>query len=217
MQQWQNQIVVYQPNETVRLDVRLENETVWLTQEQIANLFGITKHLANIYKSGELEREGTCSILERMGNDGKQSYRTMFYNLDAILSVGYRVNSRNATLFRRWATQVLKTYLLKGYAVNARLSQLEDKVDRRLAKHDDRIATLEQKVDFFVQTKEPPLQSIFYQNKFWDAKSLLIKFIRRAKKELIVIDAYPGVAHGECCQCVNVASGQFQFPMKEAA
>ena len=195
----ENQIVVYQPNETVRLDVRLENETVWLTQEQIANLFGtkrpaITKHLANIYKSGELEREGTCSILEHMGNDGKQSYRTMFYNLDAILSVGYRVNSRNATLFRRWATQVLKTYLLKGYAVNARLSQLEDKVDRRLAKHDDRIATLEQKVDFFVQTKEPPLQSIFYQNKFWDAKSLLIKFIRRAKKELIVIDAYPGVA-----------------------
>ena len=218
----QNQIVVYQPNETVRLDVRLENETVWLTQEQIANLFGtkrpaITKHLSNIYKSGEFEREGTCSILEHMGNDGKQSYRTMFYNLDAILSVGYRVNSRNATLFRRWATQVLKTYLLKGYAVNARLSQLEDKVDRRLAKHDDRLATLEQKVDFFVQTKEPPLQSIFYQNKFWDAKSLLIKFIRRAKKELIVIDAYPGVANGECCQCENVASGQFQFPIEEAA
>ena len=206
----ENQIVVYQPNETVRLDVRLENETVWLTQEQIANLFGtkrpaITKHLSNIYKSGELEREGTCSILEHMGNDGKQSYRTMFYNLDAILSVGYRVNSRNATLFRRWATQVLKTYLLKGYAVNARLSQLEDRIDRRLAKHDGRIATLEQKVDFFVQTKEPPLQSIFYQNQFWDAKSLLIKFIRRAKKELVVIDAYPDVANGECCQCGNVA------------
>ena len=88
----QNQIVVYQPNETVRLDVRLENETVWLTQEQIANLFGtkrpaITKHLSNIYKSGELEREGTCSILEHMGNDGKQSYRTMFCNLDAYLGV----------------------------------------------------------------------------------------------------------------------------------
>ena len=88
----QNQIVVYQPNETVRLDVRLENETVWLTQEQIANLFGtkrpaITKHLSNIYKSGELEREGTCSILEHMGNDGKQSYRTMFYNLDAYPGV----------------------------------------------------------------------------------------------------------------------------------
>ena len=195
----ENQIVVYQPNDTFRLDVRLENETVWLTQEQIANLFGtkrpaITKHLANIYKSGELEREGTCSILEHMGNDGRQSYRTMFYNLDAILSVGYRVNSRNATLFRRWATQVLKSYLLKGYAINARLNQLEDKMDRRLAKHDGDIADLKEKVDFFVQTKEPPLQGIFYQGRYWDAKSLLIKFIRRAKKELIVIDAYVGVA-----------------------
>ncbi|MBQ6141912.1 MAG: virulence RhuM family protein [Kiritimatiellae bacterium] len=218
----ENQIVVYQPNETVRLDVRLENETVWLTQEQIANLFGtkrpaITKHLANIYKSGELERDGTCSILEHMGNDGRRSYRTMFYNLDAILSVGYRVNSRNATLFRRWATQVLKAYLLKGYAVNTRLNQLEDKVDRRLAKAEADVAELKGKVDFFVQTKEPPLQSIFYQNQFWDAKSLLIKFIRRAKKELIVIDAYPGVATGECCQCENVASSQFQFPIEEAA
>ncbi len=194
-----NQIVVYQPNETVRLEVRLEDEPVWLTQAQIANLFGtkrpaITKHLANIYKSGELERDGTCSILEHMGNEGKQSYRTMYYNLDAILSVGYRVNSRNATLFRRWATQVLKTYLLKGYAFNSRLNQLEDKMDRRLAKHDADIVELKERVDFFIQTKEPPLQSIFYQGKFWDAKSLLIKFIRRAKKELIVIDAYPGVA-----------------------
>jgi len=149
------------------MGVPVENETVWLTQEQIANLFGtkrpaITKHLANIYKSGELEREGTCSILEHMGNDGKQSYRTMFYNLDAILSVGYRVNSRNATLFRRWATQVLKTYLLKGYAVNARLAQLEDKMDRHIANHDARLTALEDKVDFFVQTKEPPLQGVFY-------------------------------------------------------
>ena len=199
MSKIENQIVVYQPNETVRLDVRLENETVWLTQEQIANLFGtkrpaITKHLANIYKSGELEREGTCSILEHMGNDGKQSYKTMFYNLDAILSVGYRVNSRNATFFRRWATQVLKTYLLKGYAVNSRLNQLEDRVDRRLAKHENDIIELKNKVDFFVQTKEPPLQSVFYQGKFWDAKSLLVKFIRRAKQELIVVDAYPGIA-----------------------
>ena len=206
----QNQIVVYQPNETVRLDVRLENETVWLTQEQIANLFGtkrpaITKHLANIYKSGELEREGTCSILEHMGNDGKQSYRTMFYNLDAILSVGYRVNSRNATLFRRWATQVLKAYLLKGYAVNARLAQLEDRVDRRLAKHDERLATIEEKVDFFVQTQTPPLRGVFYDEQLWDARALVLKLVTGAKRS------------GECCQCGNVASCQFQFPIEEAA
>ena len=189
----ENQIVVYQPNETVRLDVRLDGDTVWLTQEQIANLFGtkrpaITKHLANIYKSGELERDGTCSILEHMGNDGRQSYRTMFYNLDAILSVGYRVNSRNATLFRRWATQVLKAYLLKGYAVNTRLSQLEDKVDRRLAKTEADVADLKEKVDFFVQTQTPPLQGVFYDGQLWDARALVLKLIQGAKRSLILID-----------------------------
>ena len=188
-----NEIVVYQPDETIRLDVRLENETVWLTQDQIANLFGtqrpaITKHLANIYKCGELEREGTCSILEHMGNCGNRSYRTMFYNLDAILSVGYRVNSRNATMFRRWATQVLKTYLLKGYAVNTRLNQLEDRMDRRLAKTEADVIELKEKVDFFVQTKEPPLQGVFYDGQLWDARALVLSLVSRAKRALILID-----------------------------
>ena len=188
----ENQIIVYQPNETMRLDVRLENETVWLTQEQIANLFGtkrpaITKHLANIYKSGELEREGTCSILEHMGNDGKQSYRTMFYNLDAILSVGYRVNSRYATLFRRWASQVLKSYLLKGYALNTRLNQLEDKMDRRLARHDQDIVDLKDKVDFFVQTSQPPVRGVFYNGQVFDAHVFAAKFILSARKSILLI------------------------------
>ena len=107
--------ILYQPDDLVRLEVRLEDETVWLTQEQIAYLFGtkrpaITKHLNNIYKSGELDRSSTCSILEHMANDDRQRYTTQYYNLDAILSVGYRVNSKNATLFRRWANQVLKEY-----------------------------------------------------------------------------------------------------------
>ena len=191
----ENQIVVYQPNETMRLDVRLEDETVWLTQEQIASLFGtkrpaITKHLSNIYKSGELEREGTCSILEHMGNDGKQSYRTMFYNLDAILSVGYRVNSRYATLFRRWATQVLKAYLLKGYALNARLNQLEDRVDRRFAKHDQQIVELTEKVDFFVQTSQPPVRGVFYNGQVFDAHVFAAKFILSAKKSIFLIDSW---------------------------
>ena len=197
----ENQIVVYQPNETIRLETRYAHESIWLTQLKIAELFGvqkaaISKHLKNIYSTGELNREATVSKMETVQNEGSRTVvrEQEFYNLDVIIAVGYRVNSVMATQFRIWATQVLKTYLLKGYAVNTRLAQLEDRVDRRLAKHDDRIATLEEKVDFFVQTKEPPLQSIFYQNKFWDAKSLLIKFIRRAKKELIVIDAYPGVA-----------------------
>ena len=119
----ENQIVVYQPNETMRLDVRLEDETVWLTQEQIASLFGtkrpaITKHLSHIYKSGELEREGTCSILEHMGNDGKQHYKTKYYNLDMIISIGFRVNSKTAIKFRTWANKLIKEYIVKGFNLN---------------------------------------------------------------------------------------------------
>ena len=120
----ENKIVIYQTEDgQTHIDVRLENETVWLTQKQIAELFGtkrpaITKHLKNIYASEELEEDSTCSILEHMGNEGKQSYSTKYYNLDVILSVGYRVNSKNATRFRQWANKVLKQYLTKGYAVN---------------------------------------------------------------------------------------------------
>lgn len=119
-----DKIIIYQSEDgKTQLDVKLEHETVWLTQKQIAELFGtkrpaITKHLKNIYASEELTEESTCSILEHMGNDGKQSYNTKYYNLDAILSVGYRVNSKNATRFRQWANSVLKQYLVKGYAIN---------------------------------------------------------------------------------------------------
>ena len=197
----ENQIVVYQPNETVRLDVRLENETVWLTQSQMATLFGcstdnIGLHLKNVYAVGELSREATTEDFSVVRKEGARQVRrnVTCYNLDAIISVGYRVNSILGVKFRQWATTILKEYLLKGYSVNARLIHLEDTLHRNLATHDQRIATLEEKVDFFVQTKEPPLQGIFYQGRYWDAKSLLIKFIRRAKKELIVIDPYVGVA-----------------------
>ncbi|WP_321425894.1 virulence protein RhuM/Fic/DOC family protein [uncultured Bacteroides sp.] len=118
------EIILYQTSDgQTAIDVRLENETIWLTQKQIAELFGtkrpaITKHLKNIFASGELEEKSTCSILEHMGNDGRQHYQTTFYNLDAVLSVGYRVNSKNATQFRIWANKILKEYLVKGYAIN---------------------------------------------------------------------------------------------------
>ena len=122
-----NQIVIYQSEDgQTQVDVRLENETVWLTQQQIADLFStqrpaITKHLKNIYTSKELDENSTCPILEHMGNEGKQTYSTKYYNLDAIISVGYRVNSKNATRFRQWANKVLKQYLIKGYTVNERM------------------------------------------------------------------------------------------------
>ena len=197
----ENQIVVYQPNETVRLDVRLENETVWLTQAQLCALFGVVKsnvsyHLKNIFGTNELDYGATVQKIRTVRlESGRNVARDIeYFNLDVIISLGYRINSKLGIQFRQWATRVLKEFLLRGYSVNSRLNQLEDKMDRRLAKHDDDIAELKDKVDFFVQTKEPPLQGIFYQGRYWDAKSLLIKFIRRAKKELIVIDPYVGVA-----------------------
>ena len=130
-----SEIVLYQPEGSVSLEVRLENETVWLTQQQISELFGtgrqaITKHLKNIFASNELDENSVCSILELTAADGK-NYKTKVYNLDAILSIGYRVNSKNATLFRRWANSVLKEYMLKGYSINQKLDSLEKRIDNR--------------------------------------------------------------------------------------
>ena len=190
-----NEIVVYQPDEVMRLEVRVLDESVWLTQAQIAELFGtkrpaITKHLTNIYKTGELERNGTCSILEHMGHDGVQQYRTAYYNLDAILAVGYRVNSREATQFRRWASSVLKEYLLRGYAFNARMNQLEDKMDRRFASHEKRLAAVEQSVDFVVRSALPAPEMVFFEGEFLAAHEAIRKVVKIAKRRLILIDNY---------------------------
>ena len=180
----QGEIILYQPDEAVKLEVRLEDETVWMTQEQIADLFGtkrpaITKHLNNIYKSGELDIDSTCSILEHMGNDGKQRYTTKYYNLDAILSIGYRVNSKNATLFRKWANSVLKDYLLKGYSINKRLSELE----RTVAQHTE-------KIDFFVRTALPPVEGIFYNGQIFDAYKFATDLVKSARRSIVLIDNY---------------------------
>ncbi|GGJ83425.1 hypothetical protein GCM10007084_03940 [Parabacteroides faecis] len=124
-----DEIIIYQSQSALRLEVRLQNETVWLTQAQIAELFGtkrqaITKHLQNIFNSGELDKNSVSSKVELTAQDGK-NYVTKIYNLDAIISVGYRVNSKNATAFRQWATQVLRSYLLKGYSINQRMDRME--------------------------------------------------------------------------------------------
>lgn len=190
-----NEIVLYQPNEMMRLEVRLENETVWLTQQQIADLFGtkrpaITKHLSNIFKSGELEEGSTCSILEHMAADGSRTYSTKYYNLDVILSVGYRVNSVNATMFRRWANQVLKEYLLRGYSVNHRLMQIEDRIDRRLSEHDRHLLMLDEKVDFFVRTSLPPKEGILFQGQIFDAHVIISKLVESANTRIVLIDNY---------------------------
>jgi hypothetical protein len=176
------------------LEVKLENETVWLTQQQIADLFGVkrpavTKHLGNIFREGELDVTSVSSILEHTAADGK-IYSTQFYNLDAILSVGYRVNSKNATLFRRWANQVLKDYMLRGYAVNQRIIFAEEYLDKRLRAHEKRIENVEQKIDFFVRTSLPPHQGIFYDGQIFDAYTFINDRIREATTRIILIDNY---------------------------
>uniref|UniRef100_UPI0035656BB7 RhuM family protein n=1 Tax=Bacteroides fragilis TaxID=817 RepID=UPI0035656BB7 len=190
----QGEIILYQPDEAVKLEVRLEDETVWLTQAQIAELFGtgrqtITKHLKNIFSSSELDENSVCSILELTASDGKV-YKTKVYNLDAILSVGYRVNSKNATLFRRWANKVLKDYLLKGYSINQRINQLENKIDSKLATHDRQLEELTNKVDFFVRTSLPPLEGVFFDGQIFDAYKFVIDLIKSAKQSIILIDNY---------------------------
>ena len=181
----------------MHLDVRLENETVWLTQEQMALLFGrdqsvIARHVGNIFKEGELSRDSVYAKNAYTASDGK-TYQVAFYNLDVVISVGYRVKSVQGTRFRQWATGVLREYLLRGYSVNSRLNQLEDKMDRRLAKHDDDIAELKNKVDFFVQTKTPPLQGVFYNGQLWDARVFVERLIGSAKHSLLLIENWATV------------------------
>lgn len=185
-----DEIIVYQPQSTLRLEVRIQDETVWLTQAQIAELFGtrrqaITKHLQNIFKSGELNESSVSSILELTASDGK-NYVTKIYNLDAIISVGYRVNSRNATLFRQWATQVLRNYLLKGYSINQRM----DRMEHTLIEQGQMLAEHDKKIDFFIKTSLPPVEGIFYDGQLFDAYKFVADLIRTATTSLILIDNY---------------------------
>ena len=189
----ENQIVVYQPNETIRLDVRLENETVWLTQEQMCQLFQrdrsvITKHVRNVFSEGECDEMNNVQIL----HINQRGRPLALYSLDVIISVGYRVKSLIGTQFRRWATQILKNHLLHGQALIQRMNVIEDRLDRRLAKTEADVVELKDKVDFFVQTQTPPLQGVFYEGQLWDACSLVEKLIGRAKKTILLIDSWVG-------------------------
>lgn len=190
------EIILYQPDENISLEVKLDtiHETVWLTQQQIADLFGtkrpaITKHLSNIFKSGELVQDSVSSILEHTAADGK-TYKTQFYNLDAIISVGYRVNSVNATAFRRWATNVLRQHLLQGYSVNHQLIALQQHVDDRLLRIEDRLQQNEEQVAFLVHTHQQPQEELFATGCMWDAYSFIANLIRSAKEQVILIDNY---------------------------
>ena len=195
-----NEIVVYQPNETLRLEVKLDGRTVWLSQKQMAELFGCSAdnvglHLKNIYTDGELDETATAEDFSVVRKEGRRmvSRRVKFYNLDAIISVGFRVNSRLGIMFRQWANGIIQDHLLRGYSLNVRMNQLEDKVDRRLAKHDADIVDLKEKVDFFVKTSQPPVQGVFYDGQVFDAHVFAAKHILSAKKSILLIDSWVDV------------------------
>ena len=185
-----NEIVLYRPNELAEhIEVRFDEDTAWLTQAQIAELFGtksqaITKHINNIYSTGELDKDSTCSILEQVRHEGNRSVKRSLahYNLDVIISVGYRVNSINATLFRRWATKILRDYLLKGYAINARMDRIEDNYEALKGKVNE--------IDLQINTHLIPTQGVFFDGQVFDAYELASRIIRYATKSIILIDNF---------------------------
>ena len=191
------EIVLYQPDEKTRLEVRVDADTVWLTQQQMGQLFGtnrqaITKHLKNIYDTEELARESTSSILELVQKEGSRSVRRKieFYNLDAIISVGYRVNTRRGILFRQWANAVLKQYLLQGYCINRQVVALQQYVDDRLLKIEDRLDSQQEDIDFYIKTNQQPSELVIPTGCVWDAYSYLSDLVRTARKRVILIDNF---------------------------
>lgn len=192
-----NEIILYQPDETLSIHVRVEDESVWLTQAQMSELFqsskqNISLHIRNIYKEGELEESSTIKEYLTVQKEGKRDVqrRVSFYNLDVIISVGYRVKSLRGTQFRKWANQVLKEYLLKGYSINQRLMQLEDRMDRRLSEHDRHLLQLDEKIDFFVRSSIQPKEGVFFNRQIFDAYFLIADLIRRARIRIALIDNY---------------------------
>ena len=180
------EIILYQPDSSIRLEVRMKEDTVWLTQAQMAVLFGCSQdniglHLKNIYSEREIEQDATTEEISVVRHEGKRkvSRRIMHYNLDAILSVGYRVSSKNATKFRRWANSVLKEYLLRGYAISQRIERLEQRVSKT-----------EEQIGFFVRTDLPPVEGVFYDGQIFDAYAFAAELIRSARKRIVLIDNY---------------------------
>lgn len=189
-----NEIILYQPDTSISLEVRLEDETVWLTQAQMVDLFQTSKqnislHTNNIFKEGELDANSVVKENLTTASDGKK-YRTKYYNLDVIISVGYRVKSIRGTQFRQWANKILKDYLLRGYSVNQRLLYMESRIDHRLSEHDSQIKELSGKVDFFLRTSLPPKEGIFFDGQIFDAYGFVCDLVKRAKKRIVLIDNY---------------------------
>ncbi|MDR1814095.1 MAG: virulence RhuM family protein [Tannerella sp.] len=185
-----NEIILYQPDSAISLEVLIENESVWLSLNQMTALFQrdksvISRHIRNIFEEEELIADSVVANFATTAADGK-TYLVTYYNLDVIISVGYRVKSKQGTKFRQWATPVLRDYALRGYVINQRLTQIDD----RLFQHEQRLLNAEKQIDFIVRTEIPPKEGVFYDGQIFDAFVFVADLIRTAKKRIVLIDNY---------------------------
>ncbi|MDR1723999.1 MAG: virulence RhuM family protein [Tannerella sp.] len=188
-----NEIILYQPDNAIQLDVMVENETVWLTQAQMVMLFdsskaNISEHIKNIYATYELDRNSTVRNFRTVQKEGNREVvrRIDYFNLDMIIALGYRVNTKRGTEFRIWATKTLKEYLLRGYVVNQRFEQ----IDNTLNEHKQMLLEHQKQIDFIVRTEIPPKEGVFYDGQIFDAFVFVADLIRAAKKRIVLIDNY---------------------------
>ena len=200
----QGEVIFYQPDNTMRLEVRLEDETVWLTQQQMVTLFqsskaNVSEHIRNIYDQGELEQEATVRNFRTVRKEGNRMVnRTLtYYNLDAIISVGFRVNTKRGVMFRQWANRTLKEYLLRGYAFHQQMIAMQRQIDVRLEEQNERLSAVEnhlhehdQKFDMIVKTPELPNEGVFFDGQIFDAFKLVMQLIKSAEHRIILIDNY---------------------------
>jgi len=188
-----NEIILYRPDEIAEhIEVRIDEETVWLNRQQIAALFGrdvktIGKHINNVFSEGELGKEVVVAKFAITTSHGAikgktQTLKVDYYNLDVIISVGYRVKSKQGTQFRIWANTILKDYLLKGYAINNRMNRMEDNMEV--------LKTKVNEIDLQINTHLIPTQGIFFDGQVFDAYELASKIIRSARKSIVLIDNY---------------------------
>lgn len=186
-----SEIIVYQPNAMLNLEVRVENDSVWLTQSQMSELFQrdrsvITKHINNVFKEKELDEGRNVQFLHIANSDKP----IKLFSLDVIISVGYRVKSNRGTQFRIWANQILKDYLLRGYAINTRLEAFEQRVDKELFVHEQRIRKNEEQIGFFIRSALPPVEGVFCDGQIFDAYVFASQLVKSAKSRVVLIDNY---------------------------
>lgn len=192
-----DEVVVYQPDDKVRIEVRLNDDMIWISQPQMVQLFqsskaNISEHIKNIFQQNELDENSTVRKIRTLQKEGnREVYRNIsYYNLDVIISVGFRVNTKVGIHFRQWANNILKNNLLKGYSINQRIDYIENKLEQKLNDHDVQLDKINEQINYFVQKSIPPIQGVFYDGEIFDAYNFVTQLIKNANKSIVVIDNY---------------------------